>query len=166
MLRIAAKNMLVLSLHALACVAGFIAGGSLALKTRRRTGIIGMPNERARHFAIAFVICATTFSLVVQAYVLGAGIAQAAHALHSTSGWLLVGLLPHALPELVALFLPLAAWIVAARSDRWDELLAATLVTVAIAIPILVLTALWEVYVAPNVLGALFHYVPRLGFQA
>ena len=35
-------------------------------------------------------------------------------------------LLPHALPELFALFLPLAAWIIASRRGRWDELLAAT----------------------------------------
>ena len=35
-------------------------------------------------------------------------------------------LLPHALPELVALFLPLAAWMLASRREAWNELLAAT----------------------------------------
>ncbi len=35
------------------------------------------------------------------------------------------------------------------------ELLAATVVTVAIAVPVLVLTALWEVYVAPHVVHLL-----------
>ena len=65
-----------------------------------------------------------------------------------------MSLLPHALPELVALFLPLAAWIVASRRGAWDELLAATVVTVAIAIPILVLAAVWEVYGAPHVVRA------------
>ncbi len=48
---------------------------------------------------------------------------------------LLVGLLPHALPELTALFLPLAAWVIASRRGDWNELLAATFVTVAIAVP-------------------------------
>ncbi len=67
----------------------------------------------------------------------------------------MLGLLPHALPELVALFLPLAAWVVAARRERWHELLAATAVTVAIAIPVLVLTALIEVHVTPEVLRGL-----------
>ena len=51
---------------------------------------------------------------------------------------LLAGLLPHAVPELMALFLPLAAWIIASRRGEWDELLAATLVTVVIAVPVLV----------------------------
>ena len=58
-------------------------------------------------------------------------------------------LLPHALPELIALFLPLAAWIVASRRGEWDELLAATFVTVAIAVPMLVVAAFVEVYVSP-----------------
>ena len=48
---------------------------------------------------------------------------------------LLLGLLAHAVPELVALFLPLAAWVVASRRGDWHELLAATIVTVAIAVP-------------------------------
>ncbi len=50
-------------------------------------------------------------------------------------GILLLGVLPHAIPELVALFLPLAAWIIASRRGEWEQLLAATLVTVAIALP-------------------------------
>ena len=45
-------------------------------------------------------------------------------------------LLPHALPELVALFLPLAAWIVASRRGDWHELLAATFVTSLLAVPV------------------------------
>ena len=49
--------------------------------------------------------------------------------------------LPHAIPELTTLFLPLAAWTIASRRGEWDDLLAATLVTVAIAIPTLVCAA-------------------------
>ena len=64
-------------------------------------------------------------------------------------------LLPHALPELVALFPPLAAWIIASRRDDWHELLAATFVTVAIALPILVISALVEVFVTPHLLLAI-----------
>jgi hypothetical protein len=80
-------------------------------------------------------------------------VARVAAALDTSPGLLLAGLLPHALPELIALFLPLAAWIIASRRGDWDKLLAATLVTVSLAVPTLVLTALWEVYVAPHVLG-------------
>jgi uncharacterized membrane protein SpoIIM required for sporulation len=67
-------------------------------------------------------------------------------------GLLVVGLLPHAVPELIALFLPLAAWIVASRRGDWHELLAATFVTVSIAVPILIAAAFVEVYVSPHVI--------------
>jgi len=54
-----------------------------------------------------------------------------------------------------ALFLPLAAWLLASRRKQWDELLAATVVTVSIAIPTLVLAAIVEVYVSPHFVVAL-----------
>jgi uncharacterized membrane protein SpoIIM required for sporulation len=60
--------------------------------------------------------------------------------------------LPHAVPELVALFLPLAAWPIASRRDEWHDLLAATVATVAIAIPMLVVAATWETYGWPQLL--------------
>jgi uncharacterized membrane protein len=68
---------------------------------------------------------------------------------------LVAGILPHALPELFALFLPLAAWMIASRRDAWHELLAATVVTVAIAIPILLAAAAIEVWVSPHILVSL-----------
>src|SRR5262249_20900507 len=148
-LRVLGHNLLVLALHAMACVAGFIAGSSLPLQAARRTGLSRAIHERGRPVAIALLCCATGFSLTLPAYVLGMGAAGVAATLHTAPGLLLVSLLPHALPELVALFLPLAAWIVASRRGAWDELLAATFVTVAIAIPILVVAAVWEVYGAP-----------------
>ena len=52
----------------------------------------------------------------------------------------------------MALFLPLAAWIIASRKGDWHELLAATFVTVAIAAPVLVVSAVVEVYVSPALL--------------
>ena len=61
----------------------------------------------------------------------------------------------HALPELVALFLPLAAWIVASRQGDWHELLAATFVTVAIAVPVLVVSAVVELFLTPRLLEML-----------
>jgi uncharacterized membrane protein SpoIIM required for sporulation len=57
--------------------------------------------------------------------------------------------------ELVALFLPLAAWIIASRRGQWEQLLAATLVTVAVAVPVLVVAAFIEVYVSPHLFVAL-----------
>jgi uncharacterized membrane protein SpoIIM required for sporulation len=55
---------------------------------------------------------------------------------------------------LTAVFLPLAAWTIASRKGEWDQLLAATVVTVAIAIPMLLVAATWEVYVWPHILFA------------
>jgi hypothetical protein len=159
--RILGHNLLVLALHAMACVAGFIAGSSLPLQAKHQTGLNRMVHERGRPIALACVVGATTFSLSMQANSLGTGTAQIAAGLHVAPGLVLLGLLPHALPELAALFLPLAAWIIASRRRQWDQLLAATLVTTSIAVPTLVATALWEVYGAPHLLAALLGY--RLG---
>jgi uncharacterized membrane protein SpoIIM required for sporulation len=68
---------------------------------------------------------------------------------------LILGLAPHAVPELTALFLPLAAWVIASRRGEWHKLLAATFVTVALALPVLFLSALVEVYVSPHLIAAL-----------
>jgi hypothetical protein len=151
-------NSLVLALHALACVAGFVAGSSLPAQAREHRGVARVIHERGGSLAIGFVVCATVFSLSNQAYQIGTGLASAALAFHTSPALLLVGLLPHAIPELTALFLPLAAWIIASRRGEWDNLLAATLVTVAVAVPVLVMAALWEVYVAPHLLQALIGY--------
>jgi hypothetical protein len=149
------RNSLVLALHAFACIAGFIAGSSLPREAESYSGVWRWIHEKAGPLAIAFVIGATTFSLVTQGYVLGQGAAALADMLDMSPGLLLIGLLPHALPELVALFLPLAAWMIASRRGDWHELLAATLVTVTLAVPVLVAAAFVEVYVAPGLLRAL-----------
>ena len=153
--RVVGRNALVLALHAMACVAGYIAGSSLPHEARRRTGASRRLHERAGPLAIAFVAAATGFSLVTQALVLGQGAATLAAQLGLSPALLLAGLAPHALPELVALFLPLAAWLSAARRRNPDELLAATAVTVMLAVPVLVAAAFVEVYVSPGVLRAL-----------
>ena len=149
------RNGLVLALHALACVAGFIAGSSLPLSASTRSGLSRWVHEKAVPLAIGFVGCATAFSLATQAYVIGGGASTLAWQLGLSPGLLIVGLLPHALPELTALFLPLAAWLVASRRGRWHELLAATLVTVAIAVPALLGSAAIELWVSPHLLAAL-----------
>ena len=149
------RNSLVLALHGFACVAGFIAGSSLPLAAQRHSGVWRWVHDRAGPLAIAFVIAATTFSLGTQAYVLGSGASTLSHQLGISPGLLVLGLLPHALPELVVLFLPLAAWIIASRRDEWNQLLAATFVTVGIAIPVLVASSVVEVYVTPHLLRAL-----------
>jgi hypothetical protein len=109
-------------------------------------------HDRAGTLAIAFLAAATLFSLGTQAYALGSDAATRAADHGISPALLLVGLLPHALPELCALFLPLAAWILASRRGAWHELLAATFVTTAIAVPVIVASAAVEVWVTPHVL--------------
>ena len=152
--RVLARNSLVLALHAMACVAGFIAGSSLPAQAQAHRGLWRRVHELAGPAAIAFVAVATLFSLVTQAFVLGSDAATLGAQLAIGHAMLMLTLLPHALPELVALFLPLAAWLVASRRGRFDELLAATVVTTALAVPVLLITALVEVYVWPGLLRA------------
>ncbi len=156
------SNMLVLALHAMACVAGFIAGSSLPLQAQHHDGLSRWVHEHGGRIAIAFVVCATTFSLSAQAYLIGHSLAGVSHFLRVSPGLLLLSVLPHAIPELIALFLPLAAWIIASRRGEWEQLLAATVVTVAVAVPMLVVAALIEVYVSPHLFVALTHIHPPI----
>jgi hypothetical protein len=151
------RNSLVLALHALACVAGFMAGSSLPLAAAHRSGISRWVHEKAGPLAIGFVVCATLFSLTTQAYIIGGTASSIAGQLAVAPGTLLLALAPHALPELVALFLPLAAWMIASRRGEWEDLLAATFVTVAIAIPVLLAAAAVETWVSPHLLAAIAH---------
>jgi hypothetical protein len=149
------RNGLVLALHALACVAGFIAGSSLPVAAAGYTGLWRKVHDRAGRLAIGFVVTATLFSLATQAYALGHTTADLSAQLGLSPLVLLLGLLPHALPELTALFLPLAAWTLASRRGAWEELLAATFVTVAAAVPVLVAAAAAETWVTPDLLAIL-----------
>ncbi len=154
-LHILYRNSLVLALHGMACVAGFMAGSSLPLAAANRSGIDRWVHEKAGPFAIAFVVGATVFSLCTQALGIGMLASDVAAQLGIGPGTLVIGLLPHALPELTALFLPLGAWLVASRRGQWNQLLAATVVTVGLAVPVLLASAAIELWVTPDLLRAL-----------
>jgi hypothetical protein len=149
------RNSLVLALHSLSCLAGYIARSEMPAEAARYRGWIRALHDRAGMLAIAFVSAATLFSLVTQALVLGQGASTISAQVGISPGLLLLTVLPHALPELTAVFLPMAAWILLSRQGRWDEMLAATLVTTAIAFPVIVVAALVETYVSPHLLVAL-----------
>ncbi|MBS1863564.1 MAG: stage II sporulation protein M [Actinobacteria bacterium] len=154
------RNGLVLALHATACIAGFIAGASMPLAAEQRTGLSRWIHVKAGELAILFVCAVTLFSLMTQALYLGLQGATLSFQLHISRLELILSVLPHALIELTALFLPLAAWLIASRRGQWNQLLAATAVTVAIAVPMLLLAATIEVYVWPHILRSLssYHY--------
>jgi Stage II sporulation protein M len=148
------RNSLVLALHATACIAGFIAGASMPIAAAQRSGLSRWVHVKAGELAILFVCAVTLFSLSTQALYLGFQGGTIAFQLHISMGVLLLSVLPHALIELTALFLPLAAWLIASRRGEWSQLLAATFVTVLIAIPALLVAAAIEVYVWPHILEA------------
>jgi uncharacterized membrane protein SpoIIM required for sporulation len=155
MLPILWRNSLVLALHGTACVAGFIAGASMPIAAAQRTGISRWIHVKAGEFAILFVCAVTLFSLSTQALYLGFQGSSIAYQLQITRFELILSVLPHAIPELTALFLPLAAWLIASRRGEWNQLLAATFITVALAIPVLIAAAAIEVYVWPQILREL-----------
>ena len=149
------RNSLVLALHATACIAGFIAGASMPIAAAQRTGFSRWVHVKAGELAILFVCAVTLFSLGTQALYLGFQGSTIAYQLDITRLELILSVLPHALPELTALFLPLAAWLIASRRGEWNQLLAATFITVVIAVPTLILAATIEVYVWPHFLHSL-----------
>ena len=148
------RNSLVLALHATACVAGFIAGASMPIAAAQRRGLSRWVHVKAGQFAILFVAAVTLFSLLTQALYLGFQGSTIASQLQISHAVLVLTVLPHAIPELTALFLPLAAWLIASRRGEWSQLLAATFLTVALATPTLLVAATIEVYVWPHVLEA------------
>ncbi len=80
------RNSLVLALHALACVAGFIAGSSLPPQAERHRGVWRRVHDDAGPLAIVFVVGATRFSLCTQAYVLGSDAATPRRASSTSAG--------------------------------------------------------------------------------
>jgi hypothetical protein len=145
-------NLLVLALHATACVAGFIAGSSMRRVAVTKRGFSRIIHDRAGPVAIVWVIAVTAFSLITQALSLGMTAASLSAQFGIGSGVLILTVLPHALLELTAVFLPLAAWLIASRRDQWEDLLAATVLTVALALPMLLLAAVLELTVWPRLL--------------
>jgi hypothetical protein len=141
------RNLTVLALHALACVAGFMAGWVAPGERRSRL------QSHAGPLAIILVTAATLFSLLTQANALGHIAADQAGQLGVAPHTLLAAMLPHALPELFAVFLPLAAWSIASRRGAWHELLAATVATTAVALPLIMAAAAIETYLSPHLLA-------------
>jgi uncharacterized membrane protein SpoIIM required for sporulation len=125
-----------------------------------KTGLSRVIHERAGPVAIGWVIAVTIFSLLTQSLALGLHAATVSNQLGMSSALLVLTVLPHALIELTAVFLPLAAWLIASRRDEWHDLLAATFLTVGLALPMLAIAAAIEVTWWPQLLELAS---PRLG---
>lgn len=139
------RNLVVLALHATACLAGYIVHSALRDTPAQPDRLERVTRATAR-VAIWWVPTATVLSIATQAWILGSFASTLAAHLHMSPGVLLATTLPHALPELAAVFLPLSAWLLAMRRRRLSELYAATLASVVIAVPILAGAAWLEVH--------------------
>lgn len=148
-------NLLVLALHALACLAAYLARRSLPAEASRYRSRWRNLNTRVGAAALVCVAAATVASFTTQARALGAAAATVAHHLDTTPWMLLAVVSVHALPELAAMFLPLAAWaLLGVRGGRWNDLLAATVATSAVAVPVIVVSGWIEVGLTPQLINA------------
>ena len=154
------RNVVVLALHATACLAGFII--SFATSESTGDGRLERATRVTAKVALWFVPVATLLSIGTQAWVLGSYASTASAHLHMGVATLLATTLPHALLELTAVFLPLAAWLVALRRRRLTELYAATIASVVIALPMLVGASWIEVHRWPDRVQAAPLDAPKL----
>jgi hypothetical protein len=162
------RNLLVLGIHLCACWIGAIIG-------RRhepapvRWGWIGalnrpVPNWMGRA-ALFYALLVTLLSVALQATALGRQLADESRGASISSTHLLALVLPHAIPELIAVFLPLGLFLLEAQRGRLDRLGAWSLQAAAIAIPVLLCAALIETYVTPGWIAAAAHRpaIPVMG---
>ena len=129
-------------------VAARVVAAACAVSAGAHAGLVPEHLREAPQLGVAFVLAAGLLLAAATALAIRPGSLGVARG----TALLLVGLLPHALPELTALFLPLAAWVIASRRQRWEELLAATVMTVAIAVPVLIVSAFVELYLSPRLI--------------
>jgi hypothetical protein len=147
MFQLLRNNMVVLALHAVACFAGYVIYIGMSEDDE---GWVGETTRALSVVALLFVPCATLLSIGTQAWVLGSYAATAGGWLHLSVWELLATTIPHSGIELTAVFLPLAAWLTIRLRGRPQQLLAATIVSTAIALPMLMWAAYVEAYVWPQ----------------
>jgi hypothetical protein len=148
------RNLLVLGIHLCACWIGAIVGhrhrptparwGRAAAALNRP-----VPGWMGRA-ALAYALVVTLLSVAVQAIALGRELADLSAATRLSCPHLLWLVAPHALPELVAVFLPLGLFLREAGRGNLQRLGPWSLQAAAIALPVLLCAAAIETYVSPG----------------
>jgi hypothetical protein len=144
------RNLTVLLLHLMVCFATYLVRRSLPIQATAMTGVQGWIHRHASVPALLLVIALTIYSILQQALVLGHSLADVAAQGQMTQAGILVRLLPHAVPELIAVFLPLAAAVWLESRDRNRDLLAAVAACALIAVPVVIASAFVEVVIASD----------------
>lgn len=151
-LNVFGRNLLVLGIHLCACWIGAIIGRPHR-PAPAQWGWVGalhrpVPAWMGRA-ALYYALAVTLLSVAVQALALGRQLAALSEMVGIPSTHLLVLVLPHAVPELVAVFLPLGLFLLEARRGRLDRLGRWSLQAAALALPLLLCAAMIETYVTP-----------------
>jgi hypothetical protein len=141
-------NLVVLLLHLMVCFATYLVRRSLPLQAEALPGFQGWIHRHASAPALLVVVALTVSSILLQALSLGHALADLAAQSPLTQAGILVRLLPHALPELLVVFLPLAAALWLEREGRTHDLLAAVVACAVVAMPVILVSAVIEVVIA------------------
>jgi hypothetical protein len=171
MLYVFRRNLLVLGIHLCACWIGAILGRPYrpAPAAMGRLGRLHRPvPDWMGRAALLWALFVTLVSVAVQALALGRVLADISVAADVSRLRLLVLVLPHAVPELLAVFLPLGLFLLEAHRGRLERLGLWSLQAAAIALPVLLCAAAIETYVTPGrVIAAGRHAAAaRAGTQA
>jgi hypothetical protein len=154
------RNLLVLGIHLCACWIGAIIGRPhqpAPAKWGRAAALHRPVPAWMGRLSLYYALAVTLLSVAVQAIGLGEQLADLSRVVGIGSTHLLVLVLPHAIPELVAVFLPLGLFLLEARRGRLDRLGAWSMQAAALALPVLVCAALIETYVTPALVIAARH---------
>lgn len=159
--RIFGENLLVLSLYAMGNMAALLIQRWRAGEERSKM----VSRKFVSRLATAIVIGLLLFAACREAYVLGHGLAGFSGYFYASPWRLWLGVLPHALPELTGIFLPVVVWFLAIREGKEHELLTLTGAAVIAALPLLATAALMEAYVSPKAFRALTCISESEGFR-
>lgn len=155
------RNLLVLGIHLCACWIGAIVGRPHQPTPARWGRVVGTLNRPVPAWmakaALYYALLVTLTSVGVQAIALSRLLADLSVAARLSRLHLLVLVLPHAVPELIAVFLPLGLFLLEARRGRLDRLGLWSLQAAVIALPVLLCAAAIETYVTPGRVLAASH---------
>lgn len=151
------KNLIVLALHSFICIAGFLALYAVPNVGKNQGKVSRILHMQVSKGATWFIIAATVFSVTTQVWRLSNITVDVATTYGVSVTSIIASIAPHALIELTAVFLPLAAFIMLSRKDRSKQLLAATVACLTFSFPMLIVASLLEHYLWPEIFGALIN---------
>jgi hypothetical protein len=150
-------NLTVLALHFFACYAGALVGRPhqpLPDKWSRYARWHYEMPQWLGNSALFYATAATFTSIALQTTELAFVLHNLANYLHTSPGAVMIRVLPHAVLELVGIFLPLALFLIQARRKQLFPLNRWVYQSAAIAVPLIVIAALIETFVSPHLFTA------------